>query len=94
MVVKVAAVMAMPSSSLWAQTITLGDKPRLSIGRAPDNDVVLDAPGISRFQAEVERVGQRYRLRDLRSYNGTFVNAERIQGDVWLKPDDAIRIGP
>ncbi len=80
--------------SAGAQTITLGDKPRLTVGRDPGNDVVLDAPGISRFHAEVERIGQRYRLRDLRSYNGTFVNAERVQGDTWLKPDDVIRIGP
>jgi ABC-type multidrug transport system ATPase subunit len=77
-----------------AQTITFADEAQLAIGRDPQNDVVLDAPGVSRFHAEVQRIGQRFRLRDLRSYNGTFVNAEQISGDVWLKPNDTIRIGP
>ncbi|HET9913150.1 MAG TPA: ATP-binding cassette domain-containing protein, partial [Anaerolineales bacterium] len=36
---------------------------------------------------------QRYRVEDLRSSNGTFVNGERIDGSVWLKPEDTIRIG-
>jgi ABC-type Mn2+/Zn2+ transport system ATPase subunit len=30
---------------------------------------------------------------DLRSSNGTFVNGERVDGAVWLKPKDAIRVG-
>ena len=59
----------------------------------PNNDVVLDSPVVSRYHAQIERVGQRYRVRDLRSSNGTFVNDERIEGDVWLHADDAIRIG-
>ena len=32
-------------------------------------------------------------MTDLRSTNGTFVNDERVEGDVWLQPDDVIRIG-
>ena len=41
----------------------------------------------------MERVGQRYRVEDLRSSNGTFVNGERIDGSVRLKPNDSIRVG-
>jgi ABC-type multidrug transport system ATPase subunit len=48
---------------------------------------------VSRFHAQVERVGQRYRVTDLRSSNGTFVNGERVEGALWLKPNDSIRIG-
>ena len=33
-------------------------------------------------------------MRDLQSSNGTFVNDERVVGEVWLQPEDAIRIGP
>ncbi len=81
-------------STSEAQTIHFGEKTVLTIGRDPSNDVVLDTPAISRYHAQVERVGQRYRVRDLRSSNGTFVNGARIEGDQWLKPKDAIRIGP
>ena len=59
----------------------------------PVNDVVLSSPNVSRFHAQVERVGQRYRVVDLHSSNGTFVNGERVDGAMWLKPDDSIRIG-
>jgi len=75
------------------QDIIFGEKTLLQIGRDPGNDVVLASPSVSRFHAQVERVGQRYRVEDLRSSNGTFVNGERIDGSVWLKPEDAIRIG-
>jgi ABC-type multidrug transport system ATPase subunit len=81
-------------SAVDAATISFGQKNQLTLGRDPSNDVVLDTPAISRYHAQVERVGQRYRVRDLRSSNGTFVNGRRIEGEEWLQPDDAIRIGP
>jgi len=65
----------------------------VQIGRDAGNDVVINSPNVSRFHAQVEKVGQRYRVEDLRSSNGTFVNDERIDGSVWLKPEDTIRIG-
>jgi ABC-type multidrug transport system ATPase subunit/pSer/pThr/pTyr-binding forkhead associated (FHA) protein len=73
--------------------IVFGEKTLIQIGRDPTNDVVLPSPNVSRFHAQVERVGQRYRVEDLRSSNGTFVNGERIEGPLWLKPSDTIRIG-
>lgn len=76
-----------------AHPIYLGEKTLLQIGRDPTNDVVLNVPTVSRYHAQIERIGQRYRVRDLRSSNGTFVNDQRVEGDVWLKPDDTIRIG-
>ncbi len=76
------------------QVIQFGENNRVQIGRDPSNDIVLAAPTVSRFHAIVERVGQRYRVRDLKSPNGTFVNDRRIEEEVWLKSGDAIRIGP
>jgi len=75
------------------QDIVFGENTLIQIGRDTSNDVVLPSPNVSRFHAQVERVGQRYRVGDLRSSNGTFVNGERIEGSVWLKPEDTIRIG-
>jgi pSer/pThr/pTyr-binding forkhead associated (FHA) protein len=49
-------------------------KPITRIGRATDNDIVLDDPRISRLHAEVKRNGHRFEVDDARSRNGTFVN--------------------
>ena len=76
------------------QTIKFTEKQLMSLGRDKDNAIVLPAPSVSRFHAEVEKVGQRYRVRDLRSGNGTFVNGNRIDGETWVHPGDAIQIGP
>jgi len=81
------------AASQPAQDIVFGEKNLIQIGRDAGNDVVLASPTVSRFHAQVEKVGQRFRVRDLRSSNGTFVNGERIQKETWLKPDDTIRIG-
>ncbi|MEN6410745.1 MAG: ATP-binding cassette domain-containing protein, partial [Anaerolineaceae bacterium] len=76
------------------QPIRFGEKVLLQIGRDPSNDVVLASPSVSRFHAQIERVGHRYCLRDLRSSNGTFVNDQRVDKEVWLAEDDCVRIGP
>jgi ABC-type multidrug transport system ATPase subunit len=74
--------------------VKFGQKSILQFGRDPSNDVVLDSPTVSRFHTQIERIGQRYRIHDLRSSNATFVNEERISGETWLQPADTIRIGP
>ncbi len=81
------------AASRPAQDILFGEKNLVQIGRDADNDVVLSSPTVSRYHAQVEKVGQRFRVRDLRSSNGTFVNGERIEAETWLKPNDTIRIG-
>ena len=79
---------------LRTRRIAFGESNQLQIGRDASNDIVLEAPTVSRYHAVVERVGQRYRVRDQRSANGTFVNDQRIEGEVWLAPGDSLRIGP
>ncbi len=73
--------------------IRFGEKTLIQLGRDASNDVVLDSATVSRFHAQIERVGQRHRLRDLHSGNGTFVNDQRVE-DAWLQPNDVVRIGP
>ncbi|MEJ2484719.1 MAG: FHA domain-containing protein [Anaerolineales bacterium] len=80
-------------AALVEEEITFGPKNVIQIGRDADNDLVLNIPQVSRFHAQLEKVGQRYKLTDLGSTNGTFVNGERITGEVWLHQDDSIRIG-
>jgi len=65
----------------------------ISIGRSSENRIILDHPQVSRHHALIERMGTRYRIRDLKSSNGVFVNGKRIEREAWLKEGDEIRIG-
>ena len=80
------------ASAKLPYVVQFGEKEKLTFGRDPLNDVVLDMPNVSRFHAQVTRVGRRYYVTDLHSVNGTFVNDKRVSGDVWLNPQDTIRI--
>ncbi len=63
------------------------------IGRAPENDIVLDDLLVSRHHAELRGhpVGG-YELVDLASHNGTFVNGQRIQ-KARLQELDVVSVG-
>ena len=76
------------------QVIKFTENQLMTIGRDPTNKIVLAAPAVSRFHAEVEKVGQRYRVRDLRSSNGTFINGKAVTAETWVQPGDAIQVGP
>ncbi|MBE0698129.1 MAG: FHA domain-containing protein [Anaerolineaceae bacterium] len=51
---------------------------KIRLGRAPENDVVLDDPMISREHALIEWNGNGFLLSDLGSINGTYVNTTRL----------------
>jgi ABC transport system ATP-binding/permease protein len=76
------------------KTIGFAQKNMLTFGRDSNNDVVLDVPNVSQYHAQIEKVGQRYRVRDLNSSNGTFVNDELVEGEVWVTRGESIRVGP
>jgi ABC transport system ATP-binding/permease protein len=63
----------------------------LTIGRAPDNDVVLDEPNISRHHA-VLRAGPPLAVEDLGSRNGTRLGRDRVRVSA-LTQGDEIGIG-
>ena len=52
--------------------------PATGVGRAEENDLVLDSPRVSRQHARIEVTGGEYRLVDVGSANGTFLNGERV----------------
>lgn len=54
------------------------DKPSLSVGRKPDNDIVIDNPAISSHHCKIVMKGDTYYVEDLESTNGTFVNEKRV----------------
>ncbi len=63
----------------------------LSIGRHPANDLVVEHPRVSSRHASVEWEGDRWRIKDLGSSNGTSVNGKRITGRRALKAGDVVR---
>ncbi len=62
---------------------------RVSIGRAPDNSLVLDDEYISRWHALLIVENSHLQVQDLGSTNGTYLNGERLQSN---KPT-AVRSG-
>ncbi len=67
---------------------------KLTIGRAPDCALRVDIDGpASRYHAEVYPAdGGAWRIKDLGSLNGTYVNKERVE-DAPLQPGDRIMVG-
>jgi pSer/pThr/pTyr-binding forkhead associated (FHA) protein len=68
------------------------DSDALTIGRLPDNDIVIDRQSVSRHHARVERRGDGFMIQDLNSGNGTWVGGVRVERHR-LADGDAIRIG-
>ena len=66
------------------------------VGRAPEADVQLQSPSVSRQHANIEYDGQNWRIRDLGSRAGTQVNHTAIAENDHriLQSGDQIRLGP
>lgn len=64
----------------------------LTIGRREDNDVFIDNLAVSGKHAKIHSVDNRFKLTDLNSKNGTFVN-ENLITSCYLNQGDAITIG-
>lgn len=64
-----------------------------TIGRAPENDVVVADGYVSRRHcAIVVHATRGCELHDVASKNGTFLNGKRISGPTLLRPGDEIRL--
>ncbi|MGN6362570.1 MAG: ATP-binding cassette domain-containing protein [Thermomicrobiales bacterium] len=71
--------------------LTDAGKP-IRIGRDPDNDLVFSSRLVSRYHAVVEPGPEGFRLRDLGSSNGTFVNGAEVKATI-LHDGDEIWVG-
>ncbi len=69
------------------------DREIVTIGRGIDNDVVLDAPQISRHHARIVRTGEGFLIEDLGSANGTFIDGVRISAPTLVRSGQAISFG-
>ncbi|MEV6335120.1 FHA domain-containing protein [Nocardia vinacea] len=80
-------------SKAAASAVVRITSPTLRIGRAADNDIVAHDLMLSRHHAELRTIGDgRYRIVDLDSHNGTYVNGHRIDA-ADLSESDLIGMG-
>jgi pSer/pThr/pTyr-binding forkhead associated (FHA) protein len=95
-----AAVDALPAGSALlvvqrgpsAGSRFLLDTDVVTAGRHPDSEIFLDDVTVSRRHAEFRRGPDGFRVRDVGSLNGTYVNRDRID-DVVLQGGDEVQIG-
>ena len=63
------------------------------MGRDPGNEVCVDDGYLSRQHCEVTLRGSRVLIRDLDSYNGTYVNGQKIHEECYVLPGDVLKVG-
>jgi len=64
----------------------------VTVGRQPDNLVRIDNPAVSGHHARIYPEGDHYVIEDSESFNGTYVNGQRVN-KVELKHGDNVTIG-
>jgi len=82
-------VIRVPGQSPWEVDLT---QPTLTLGRKPDNDIILPLDYVSGHHGKLEQRGTTWHYIDLGSTNGTYVNGQRVQSVV-LQDSDILRIG-
>ncbi len=95
-----AAVDALPSGSALlvvqrgpgAGSRYLLDTDLSTVGRHPESDIFLDDITVSRRHVEFRRQDGGFRVHDVGSLNGTYLNGDRVD-DAELQSGDEVRIG-
>lgn len=85
----------MPRLVLQFEGLTLQEQgvgATVTIGRLPDNVVVIENPAVSGRHARVFREGDDFVVEDLQSTNGTFVNGKRVTRQA-LQDGDVVLVG-
>ena len=77
----------------WSDVFRLMPGQTTTIGRAPNNQIVLKDDRCSRNHVEVFHSGGQWLVHDLESRNGTMVGTQRVNSDYTLRAGDIIRIG-
>jgi pSer/pThr/pTyr-binding forkhead associated (FHA) protein len=68
------------------------NKDRMTLGRRPYNDIVVDNLAVSGEHAALQVIGRDYFIEDLNSTNGTYINELKVKRQI-LKNGDTIEIG-
>lgn len=67
-------------------------KERMTLGRRPYNDIVVDNLAVSGEHAALQAIGNEFFIEDLSSTNGTYINNKKIKRQI-LQSGDTIEIG-
>lgn len=82
-----------PNALKWrGQLLTLGAS-CIRIGRAEDNDIVIEEEEVSKYHCQLVREGDSLYLEDLGSTNGTFANGGRVATRFRLSVGDVMTVG-
>jgi predicted component of type VI protein secretion system len=73
--------------------VLVWDTRTLSIGRSPENDLVVEEEEISRKHALLKNERGAMEIGDYRTGNGTFINGERVQQTARIQAGDVITLG-
>ncbi|RMH73785.1 MAG: FHA domain-containing protein [Gemmatimonadetes bacterium] len=65
----------------------------IRIGRAEDNDLIIDDRTVSKNHAKITREGRIFFIEDLGSANGTWINGKRIRKRTQIHESDKIELG-
>ena len=65
---------------------------RVTVGKSSDNNVVIDDPSVSGHHCEFQGSSMGFKLADLGSTNGTFVNDKRVTSHD-LVDNDNVKLG-
>lgn len=66
----------------------------ITIGRGLDNNVVINDDKVSRIHCRIDLLSNgQYRIVDLGSKNGTYVNGNRVLGESLMSSTDIVRVG-
>ena len=80
------------SGAKSSEICMINDTKSFTVGRVPGNQLLLSDQGISRHHFSIRKEGNCFKIEDLKSHNGTFVNGVKIQ-ELPLKHGDFIRAG-
>ena len=86
------ATLVVRSGALKGQRVE-ARTPVVNVGRADYNDLRLADPSVSTSHAKLQRRAGVWVLVDLDSTNGSFVDGERVQGEVPIAPGAIIKFG-
>lgn len=87
-----AATLSLDREPSGVHRLVLGQ--RLRIGRADDNELVVEGPYVSRYHAEFRPLpGGRFEIVDLGSHNGTYVNGQPVDRRRIIGPHDIVGVG-
>ena len=68
------------------------EKTRMTLGRRPYNDIMVDNLAVSGEHAAIQAIGAEFYVEDLNSTNGTYINGKKVKRQI-LQNGDQIELG-